>query len=245
MMRTQIMSKYPNLQLQQFHILGHSLGAHIAGNVGRSFDGQLGRVTGLDPAHPLFNSGDKDWISPSTAQFVDTIHTAGNTLGQMTPTGHISFYPNGGPPPQPGCLALDYTTFIQCSHLRAPIFYAESIIHPKSFPAVKCDFETISNDAEKCPSLRDAESIKYMGESVDKSATGTYYFLTYSVPPYGKGASMSQSSQKFNKKSIKIFLLFISYRILEIPRFVHSTLRAFRTKTLQYRPTTKFKPNGR
>ncbi|XP_055691111.1 uncharacterized protein LOC129794335 [Lutzomyia longipalpis] len=188
MMRTQIMSRYPNIPLEQIHVLGHSLGAHIAGNVGRSFNGRIGRVTGLDPAHPAFNEGDKDWVSPSTALFVDTIHTAGNTLGQMTPTGHVSFYPNGGPPPQPGCLLIDYATFVQCSHLRAPIFYAESIIHPKAFPGVKCDFDTITNDVEQCPSLRDSTDIAYMGEFVDRKATGTYFFLTYSVPPFGKGA---------------------------------------------------------
>ncbi|XP_059609173.1 pancreatic triacylglycerol lipase-like [Phlebotomus argentipes] len=190
MMRTQIMSRYPDIPLEQYHVIGHSLGAHIAGNVGRSFSGRLGRVTGLDPAHPLFMSGDKDWLSPSSALFVDTVHTSATTLGQITPTGHASFYPNNGLPPQPGCLPLDYMSFTHCSHIRATAYFGESIIHPKGFPAVQCDLEVITKDETSCPKLRDVDKKVYMGENVDRTARGTYYLLTYSIAPFSKGASM-------------------------------------------------------
>ncbi|GAB0086693.1 hypothetical protein DMENIID0001_008020 [Sergentomyia squamirostris] len=233
LLKTQLMPRYPNLSLDRFHILGHSLGAHIAGNVGRSFEGRVGRVTGLDPAHPLFSPGDSDWLSPSTGVFVDTIHTAGNTLGQMTPTGHASFYPNGGPPPQPGCLALDSITFIQCSHLRAPIFYAESIIHPKAFPAAKCDYKIISNDPDSCPKLREADNVIYMGEALDQSTNGTFFFLTYSVPPYGKGAkSQVTSIERFRELDEDDIFMLISDPSLKYPAIkLRSVLRKIKEKS--------------
>ncbi|XP_055264771.1 lipase member H isoform X3 [Moschus berezovskii] len=96
--------------LDDIYMIGVSLGAHIAGFVGKMYDGQLGRITGLDPAGPLFNGRPpEDRLDPRDAQFVDVIHsdTDGNipvlvALGYKKPLGNIDFYPNGGLD-QPGC----------------------------------------------------------------------------------------------------------------------------------------------
>ncbi|XP_043914784.1 lipase member H isoform X2 [Protopterus annectens] len=62
--------------LDQIHMIGVSLGAHISGFVGQKFKGQIGRITGLDPAGPLFKDKSIDErLDPSDAQFVDVIHT--------------------------------------------------------------------------------------------------------------------------------------------------------------------------
>ncbi|XP_042314423.1 LOW QUALITY PROTEIN: pancreatic lipase-related protein 2-like [Sceloporus undulatus] len=90
------------------HIIGHSLGAHAGGEAGRRKPG-LSRITGLDPAGPLFHhTPPQVRLDPSDAKFVDVIHTNIGRLffelgdGIIEPCGHLDFYPNGGEI-MPGC----------------------------------------------------------------------------------------------------------------------------------------------
>lgn len=95
------------------HLIGHSLGAHIAGYCGDRLPG-LGRITALDPARPFFQHMPKSVrLDRADAKFVDAIHsdfTPENAIfllmsfGMTTPVGHLDFYPNGPPLLQPGCL---------------------------------------------------------------------------------------------------------------------------------------------
>jgi pimeloyl-ACP methyl ester carboxylesterase len=83
------------------HIIGHSLGAQIAGYAGQRSNPKLGRITGLDPAGPWFiNTKNEVRLDSSDAKFVDVIHSdapgvlhLGLGIGQ--PAGHVDFYPNG------------------------------------------------------------------------------------------------------------------------------------------------------
>lgn len=90
---------------QHIHLIGHSLGAHVAGAAGSMFNNRIARITGLDPALPSFDHfKDADQrLDLTDAQFVDIIHTCAGTLGLFAPIGHVDFYPNGGTPTQPGC----------------------------------------------------------------------------------------------------------------------------------------------
>lgn len=107
----------------KFHLIGHSLGAHISGFVGYALgDTPLGRITGLDPAGPCFSSDDKQSreekdrisstgdlpgnrkrLSSESADLVMAIHTDTTKFGLNENCGHYDIYVNGGSS-QPVCV---------------------------------------------------------------------------------------------------------------------------------------------
>lgn len=98
-----------NISLTNVHLIGHSLGAHISGYAGKYVKEQtgiqIGRITALDPAGPLFLlSGCNKRLCKTDAEFLDVIHTDGGKLGYNGAIGHADFYPNGGTAPQKGCV---------------------------------------------------------------------------------------------------------------------------------------------
>lgn len=102
------------LQLADVHVIGHSLGGHVAGYVGKRVvekaAAKLTRMTLLDPAAPMFEFSALGYMKPpwlavsrDDAQFMDVVHTDAGQYGMKSPVGHVDFYPNGGVRAQPGC----------------------------------------------------------------------------------------------------------------------------------------------
>ncbi|XP_051481939.1 lipase member H [Apus apus] len=123
------------------HMVGVSLGAHIAGFVGQMFGGALGRVTGLDPAGPLYRGqppGER--LDPTDAQFVDVIHSDTDGLGYQEALGHIDFYPNGGTD-QPGCPLTVFSGlwYFKCDHQRSVWLFMSSLRQSCNITAYPCD----------------------------------------------------------------------------------------------------------
>jgi len=89
-----------------FECSGHSLGAHVCSYAAKytmsEFGFKISRMTGMDPAGPLFEKTDIEVRFDRTdAEFVDVIHAnAGNEndgfMGIHTAVGHADFFPNGG-----------------------------------------------------------------------------------------------------------------------------------------------------
>nr|BAN20541.1 lipase [Riptortus pedestris] len=161
---------------QSFHLIGHSLGAHVAGYAGYSVKkGKPGRITGLDPAKPHFHNVDNsERLDSSDAIFVDCIHTCGGLLGLMEPICDVDFYPNGGKNTQPGC---HYFDFGRCSHKRSHQLFAESILPSHKFPSLRCG--KLPLDPYYCE-----ETDVYMGNYVKPSVRGMYYVHTNKEFPY-------------------------------------------------------------
>ncbi|XP_053245064.1 inactive pancreatic lipase-related protein 1-like [Podarcis raffonei] len=138
------------------HFIGHSLGAHAGGEMGRRVPG-IGRITGLDPAQPYFQGTPTEVrLDKSHADFVDIIHTdSAPTIPYMgfgisQAIGHLDFYPNGGEY-MPGCKKNPISQivdidgiwegtrdFVACNHLRSYKYYSDSIVFPDGFLGYPC-----------------------------------------------------------------------------------------------------------
>ncbi|OXA44737.1 Lipase member H [Folsomia candida] len=74
----------------------HSLGAHLSGRIGTEIQEIMGgrklpRITGLDPAGPLFDFNPEWNIDKSDAYFVDIYHSNAGLAGDTTLNGHVDF----------------------------------------------------------------------------------------------------------------------------------------------------------
>ena len=92
--------------ISYFHGIGHSLGAHIMGNVWNFGEFKMDRISGLDPAGPCFdgNTGEIEiekgtgsvenlWgLHKNAAYFVDIYHTDGDYFGTTVSKGHLDLF---------------------------------------------------------------------------------------------------------------------------------------------------------
>ena len=194
------LSSQAGIQGGNFHLAGHSLGAHLMGKAGRTFrevTGQfIDRITGCDPAGPRFVDGPllpaipelhNNRINPESAAFVDIIHTDASLepaavwiiprLGDLHPLGHMDFYPDGGSA-QNGCgfLGPDGLPGGVCSHKRSYLYLLHSFLEPDLFPSKECA------DVEACSEgqVISEDVVSFMGEKAqvfDRFCILALYFL--------------------------------------------------------------------
>ncbi|MBN3306695.1 LIPE lipase, partial [Amia calva] len=190
-----------NLPLENVHMIGYSLGAHVAGYAGTFVQGTVGRITGLDPAGPMFEGVDSNCrLSPDDADFVDVLHTytreaLGVSIGIQQPVGDIDIYPNGGDI-QPGCGLSDilgtmaYGSFgdvVKCEHERSVELFVDSLLNKdhKSF-AYQC---TGPDRFKKgiCLSCRKnrCNNLGYNAKKMRKRRNSRMYLKTRADTPFG------------------------------------------------------------
>ncbi|XP_054708873.1 pancreatic lipase-related protein 2-like [Uloborus diversus] len=146
----QTLEKLKGIKREDCHIIGHSLGSHVAGYAGTRLK-TLGRITGCDPAEPYFqNMPPSVRLDPTDADFVDVIHSDATDImfigfGMSHKVGHIDFFPNNGRN-QPGCKTDKFKSFITeglnegarrfaaCNHQRSLDFMQHTINYKKIVP---------------------------------------------------------------------------------------------------------------
>lgn len=187
-------------KLESFHFIGVSLGAHVAGFVGTLFEGKIGRITGLDPAGPMFKGADTfDRLDPSDAQFVDAIHTDSDYFGISIPVGHVDFFLNGGKD-QTGCARSRFASilvyfpvygYVICDHMRALHVYMSALNGSCPLVGVPCanyeDFlsgRCVDCDVFKgaCPVIGLSENSGITVSPLPKEQK--LFLITTSLPPF-------------------------------------------------------------
>ncbi|KAF2883714.1 hypothetical protein ILUMI_22464 [Ignelater luminosus] len=182
-----------SIPFSSIHLVGHSLGAQMSGFIGhytqQECGATIGRITGLDPAGPLYQLKEEiERLDKSDATFVDAMHTDHLALGYYGDCGDVDFYVNCGAF-QPGCENItlhddlgDYTLVdLSCEHIRALDYMAESV-NSNEFYAQSC---------ETCPSICIPDvifpSYVNMGEDCSTSASGSYVISTNEEAPFAQG----------------------------------------------------------
>ncbi|XP_055940542.1 pancreatic triacylglycerol lipase-like [Argiope bruennichi] len=210
----QELQKRTGITPESVHIIGHSLGSHIAGYAGKRLR-SLGRITAMDPAGPYFSNVEPIVrLDRGDALFVDAIHTnAAPTrfqgFGLVNSIAHYDFFPNGGHL-QPGCpdmgsavlsflshptLDADGLHDLMCNHGRAIDLFISSIMnHHCVLNATQCDNwekymegkcgDCGSNTGKLCVPLG-IHSIQY-AEHIHFDSSLNFYLNTTDREPYCK-----------------------------------------------------------
>ncbi|CAH0718255.1 unnamed protein product, partial [Brenthis ino] len=154
------------------HLVGFSLGAHIVGNAGRELGGRAARVTGLDPAGPLWGAN-TNRLRPTDGVYVEAIHTNGGYmgLGIRFAVANADFFPNGGYF-QPGC----YTSV--CNHNRAWELFASTVTN-NHLVGRQC-----SNMLEVSLNTCRGSNLNMGNDNLTKTGNGLYRLNTNRRYPY-------------------------------------------------------------
>ncbi|XP_026725696.1 phospholipase A1 member A-like [Trichoplusia ni] len=125
--------------MSSIHLIGFSLGAHVAGMTGKlvkmKLNATIGQITALDPARPCFARADQR-LERGDAEFVQVIHSSAGVLGIEEPLGHADVYVNGVPGKHPECEHKAIS--LECDHAQAWKLFAASAVNEKVLMGRQC-----------------------------------------------------------------------------------------------------------
>uniref|UniRef100_A0A6A7FZ73 Phospholipase A1 member A-like n=1 Tax=Hirondellea gigas TaxID=1518452 RepID=A0A6A7FZ73_9CRUS len=198
-----VLQKLKQLNVDNTHIIGHCLGAHVAGFAGHNMSTALARITGLDPAALNYiGVVSNERLDKSDAVFVDVIHSnsCNNKLnwfdcfGIRASLGHTDFFPNDGQY-QPHCSKGNThhrKNQFDCDHVLALDYFRESLDYDVS------STKFLSRPAKSyyfyCFGPLDCGPYpQYMGYYARIDAQGDYFLNTTNNEPYAREDSSCPS----------------------------------------------------
>jgi pimeloyl-ACP methyl ester carboxylesterase len=170
--------------LDNVTIVGHSMGAHIAGFAGAALKGGIREIIGLDPAGLGKFFRERGRLDPTDAKFVQVLHTDQNVLGTPIVSGHQDYYPNNGVGPLPGCLipclqnGMGLTPTV-CSHFKAVEYFWASLNPDNKFKGIKCSNYT----TYRAGGCNNSTSDNF-GVYAERTLNGTFHFMVKSTYPF-------------------------------------------------------------
>nr|CAI5830414.1 unnamed protein product [Callosobruchus analis] len=164
-------------KLDYVHIIGHSLGAQVAGFAGKHIylttGRKVGRITALDAAGPLFEIPIKlpttRRVSKDDAKYMEGIHTNVGFLGFLAPFADADYFINFGGPIQPGCREINIFDAFVCSHGKSYVIYNNTITS-KNYIGIQC-----SDPLRAISSLCNNNKRVVMGEHSSLGIIGQYF----------------------------------------------------------------------
>ncbi|XP_038055929.1 pancreatic lipase-related protein 2-like [Patiria miniata] len=182
----QMLNQYSDFDLADVHLIGHSLGGQMAGYVGQHMSGQIGRISGMDPAEPDFQGDEIDCrLDPSDAAFVDVIHAS--MFGIFQPVGHVDIYPNYGTD-MPGCTSWAVPDIVEgyCGHKKSHEYFTDGINDDCNSLAYPCTWVTGQGQGCTYQGQPGVTSVQmgYHADQTPLSAYGLYVIMTNKESPY-------------------------------------------------------------
>jgi len=191
-----------NIRGSQIHLIGHSLGSHVIGNAGRTFQSErpgdmIGRISALDPAGPRWVEGPvlaaiptlhRHRLRYTDADFVGVIHTnaaykpcilqcisSTKYCGDLHQLGHADFYVGQGKNVagiQPACVGRKLDAFI-CSHSMAIEYWLDSVADRTKYIGQQC------SNIDECKAMRVLPGgyVTNMGEAAVKPSKRMVFYV--------------------------------------------------------------------
>ncbi|XP_037042899.1 pancreatic lipase-related protein 2-like [Bradysia coprophila] len=180
------------------HIIGHSLGAHVAGFVGKYMASSgpnpqiLRHISALDPAGPTIGSYEcSRRLCYTDASFVETFYTNGGTLGMYNPIESLDLYMNGGKS-QPHCILPT------CSHSYAHELYRLALDRFRLDGWLCNDIKQMENE-KFC--MNNGNPRKYSVEIIQRGSAnfGIVYVPTTTLRDNGDNATSTRKKIRTNQ----------------------------------------------
>ncbi|XP_063708875.1 lipase member I-like [Culicoides brevitarsis] len=167
-------------------LVGHGIGAHIAGAASNKVDNKVGKIYALDPFGPLYSTYIQEnpagRLDPKDAKYVQALYTSSNVLGTELIVGHQNFKPNLGRTPQTPCLNSYMELKFVCSHQLAVDYFRYSLNPEYEFTAMKCNRNITNYIVQNCGKQHVYDRFGVHAEGI----SGVFYFEPFPAAPYVK-----------------------------------------------------------